>query len=169
VGAGVLYEANGTREQARAVAGTMDRIGQMAEPRFADHAEVIHNEKLAGLEAKYEELRRKFDSLGGAQPADIGTAQLDNGEVHLGNITITNRTARADVMRQFDALREGKIPVGEAQRFRVDARLKLDGKSETAKKWAGQSVPLKTEVTRDDFTPESLEHHYKSGALIPIG
>jgi hypothetical protein len=33
---------------------------------------------------------------------------------------------------------------------------------------AGTTIPLRTEVTRADFSPESLDQHIATGALIPI-
>lgn len=142
---------------------------EKAEAALADAAS-----RTAALEGRVASLTEFLD----AKLAPL-LAKLDDGEdplraidttpaKHVGSIMLDDRMSETEILTRVRAIRAGKLAPDTATRFRTDARMWPDRGTRLAELHAGKTIPLRTEVARDDFTPESLEHHIGSGALIPI-
>lgn len=86
----------------------------------------------------------------------------------VGNLMLDDRMSEAEILERVRAIRSGKLAPDKATRFRTDARIYPDKDTPLHAKHAGTTIPLRTEVTRADFSPESLAQHIASGALVPI-
>jgi hypothetical protein len=86
----------------------------------------------------------------------------------VGNLMLDDRMSEAEILERVRAIRSGKLAPDKATRFRTDARIYPDPGTPLHATHAGTTIPLRTEVTRADFSPESLDQHIATGALIPI-
>lgn len=127
------------------VASLADSLGDAIDSRLGP--------LLARLESSTEDAQRAIDTT----PAKL-----------VGSLMLDDRMSEADILAKVRAMRDGKIAPDVATRFRTDARMWPDRGTPLAEKHEGKTIPLRTEVTREDFSPESLAHHIASGALIPI-
>lgn len=86
----------------------------------------------------------------------------------VGSLMLDDRMSEEEILQRVRAIRAGKLAPDKASRFRVEGRIWPDQGSALAKKHGSSTIPLRTEVTREDFSEASLVHHIASGALIPI-
>jgi hypothetical protein len=104
----------------------------------------------------------------GASPEDVQKAIDTTPARQVGNLMLDDRMSEAEILERVRAIRSGKLAPDKATRFRTDARIYPDKDTPLHARHAGTTIPLRTEVTRADFSPESLDHHIATGALIPI-
>lgn len=104
----------------------------------------------------------------GASPEDVQKAIDTTPARPLGQLLLDDRMSEAEILERVRAIRAGKLAPDKATRFRTDARIYPDRETPLHAKHAGTTIPLRTEVTRADFSPESLDQHIATGALIPI-
>lgn len=132
-------------------------------------------ERIQTLERNLDGFARGLDEkLGpllarlGASPEDVQKAIDTTPARQVGNLMLDDRMSEAEILERVRAIRSGKLAPDKATRFRTDARIYPDAGTPLHAKHAGTTIPLRTEVTRADFSPESLDQHIASGALIPI-
>jgi len=132
-------------------------------------------ERIQTLERNLDGFARGLDEkLGpllarlGASPEDVQKAIDTTPARQVGNLMLDDRMSEAEILERVRAIRAGKLAPDKATRFRTDARIYPDAGTPLHAKHAGTTIPLRTEVTRADFSPESLDQHIASGALIPI-
>jgi DNA-binding transcriptional MerR regulator len=114
-------------------------------------------ERLAAIEAAMQ------------RPAEDVQKAIDTTPARqVGNLMLDDRMSEAEILERVRAIRSGKLAPDKATRFRTDARIYPDAGTPLHAKHAGTTIPLRTEVTRADFSPESLDQHIATGALIPI-
>lgn len=75
----------------------------------------------------------------------------------IGSLTITDRMSEEEILRQIRAARAGHIPFEDAKRFRTIAR--IFPPAALKEKYPGGTLPLGTEIDREAFSVEDLEHY----------
>ena len=118
-------------------------------------------ERIQTLERNLDGFARGLDEkLGpllarlGASPEDVQKAIDTTPARQVGNLMLDDRMSEAEILERVRAIRSGKLAP--------------DKDTPLHARHAGTTIPRRTEVMRADFSPESLDHHIATGALIPI-